>query len=122
MSVTRPAVWEKSCVHAGVVFGATRIDPGAILSKSFGDKTTLAGTVTVPELTAKPLSASPDSSFRTWISSACSCKTRDRNAVGVVMNRYVNASLARMSFAISNRIAFACKVSDSKPVRNWPPM
>ena len=50
MSVTRPTAWAQSCVQAGVVFGVTRIEPGSILSKSFGDKTTLAGAVTVPEL------------------------------------------------------------------------
>ena len=68
MSVTRPTAWARSCVQAGVVFGVTRIEPGSILSKSFGDKTTLAGAVTVPELTAKPPSLSLDSSFRTWVS------------------------------------------------------
>ena len=68
MSVTSPTAWANSCVQAGVVFGATRIEPGSILSKSFCDRMTLAGAVTDPELTAKPLSASLDASFLIWVS------------------------------------------------------
>ena len=39
--MTRPAAGANSCVHAGVVSGATRIDRGSILSNSAGPSTTL---------------------------------------------------------------------------------
>ena len=46
MSVTKPAAWANNCVHAGVVNGETRIDPGSILAKSAGPITKLALAVT----------------------------------------------------------------------------
>ena len=68
MSVTTPTACEKSWVQAGVVLGATRIEPGDIFSKSACESTTLAGAVTVPELTANPFSVSLVGSFLIWVS------------------------------------------------------
>jgi hypothetical protein len=68
MSVTRPFAWAKRGVQAGMVVGQTRMVSGTILSKSSGERITVAGAVTWPGLTGKPRSVGPSSTFLFWVS------------------------------------------------------
>src|SRR5829696_1168135 len=74
-SVTRPRAWEKSGVQAGVVVGHTRIVPGSIREKSDGERITLAGALTRPGLTAKPLRIAP-------VGSLCRCVSQADMSIG----------------------------------------